>query len=438
MECSEIRKILEEYAIDDISYLEDLLASYTKDCDDTHEDEMKNVCLEKKCFNSGIPLCRRVIEIYKKFYKDKYNKKYEFVSYLVQNTTSTESSINNWLSCKQCKYNPNKKIIGVVNSDFIQDICKNLEVKLDEDNVFKKHYKSIEIFTKNLSELTKDNFIPRLDKQEKKDIMKKDEQDKLFDIIHSSKDELKKILSNVKNLEGSDKFKLNLALEAFDRRLDDEALKIVDALKSSDEYKDNQIYLQLKAKLLSNKEKDKDAIKVLEKLIEIQSPNIDIETHNLLAASIKRDAFKEWYLYGRDDLLIEQLNTSKDIYQKIFNVNCDYYPAVNIVYLVMMLSYAKASGEDEIKLKIDELKEFWNSVKLDEKDYWSYISNIEFLIVTKQYDKAKEKINIMLEKLDEDKISEFMSFSTGRQMKIYMNFCDDKELSSFILDLKNI
>jgi len=438
MECADIKKILKQYDIDDISYLEDMLVSYTEDCDDLHEDEMKNVCLEKKCFNNGIPLCRRVIEVYNKFYKENYKKKYEFVSHLVQNTESSESSINNWLSCKQCKYSPNREIIGTVNSDFIQDICKNLKVKLDEDNVFKKHYKSIEVFTKNLSELTKDNFIPKLDKREKKDIMKKDEQDKLFDIVHSSKDELKQKLSNIKSLKGSDEFKLNLALEAFDRKLDDEALQIVNVLEKSDNYKENPIYLQLKAKLLSNKKNDKEAIKVLEELIEIQSPNIDVETHNLLAASIKREALKEWSLYGRDDLLIEQLNTSKEIYQKIFNINSDYYPAINIVYLTMMISYAKASSKDEINLKIDEIKNFWNSVKLDEKDYWSFITNIEFLIITRQYDKAIEKIDFMHRQLDKDEISEFMTFSTGRQMKMYMKFCNDMELNGFISELNNI
>lgn len=196
--------------------------------------------------------------------------------------------------------------------------------------------------------------------------------------------------------------------------------------------------MQLKAKLYSNNREDKKAIEVLENLINIQSPKIDVETYNLLAAVIKRDGFYEWKLNGRDENLKNSFIQSKEIYQKIFNINYDYYPAINIVYLEMMLAYIEVLNSSELEEKIEELKRFWPNITIEEKDYWSYISNIEFLIVTKQYEEAQKKINTMLNHLDEDEINEFMSFSTGRQMKMYMNFCTDKELRIFLDKIETI
>ncbi len=444
MECNDLRKILNKYNIIDINTLEDALNIYTQDCDDTHEDEMKNVCLEKKCFESGVPPCRRLIEIHKKFYKDKYKGKNDFAVYLVQKTKSSESSILNWLSCKQCKTNDFGLITGNIDhdfmQDFIQDICKNLDIKLDVVDVFKKKYKSVDVFITNLLELTEESYVAKLDKLKKKNSMKKIEKDELFAIVHVSKEELKKALSNIKELvEGrSDEFKLNLALEAFDRRLDNEALNIVNMLKNSDEFKNDSVYLQLKAKLLSNTKNDKEAIEVLNKLKDILHPNIDVETYNLLAASIKRDAFKEFNLDHIEENLIEKLIESKAIYQKIFDLTKDYYPAINIVYIEMILAYIEALDSEAMKEKDNDLKQFWANVRLDKKDYWSYISNIEFLILTKQYEVAKDQIEYMFKVLDEDEISEFMSFSTNRQMEMYRYFCTDDKLDEFISRLKNL
>lgn len=71
----------------------------------------------------------------------------------------------------------------------------------------------------------------------------------------------------------------------------------------SQEYLKKTEFLQLKAKLLSNQRKDKEAIIVLKELVSNNKSNIDTETFSLLAASIKRYAFNEYEKYSDEKYL---------------------------------------------------------------------------------------------------------------------------------------
>lgn len=429
MDYIKVEELLKKYDIQDEQELEDFLEVYVADCED---DEVEgNLCLNKTCFDNGIPMCRRVIEIYKHFYKKDY-KKNEFYDYLLKESTASRSQIENWLSCKQCT-NTIGDIVGNVKDQFLIEFCRNFEKKFDYDEVFTKTYRSIKVFVKELEVRDSKNFKTKTEKIENKQTMEQIEKDRLFQMINCSIENFKSNLQNEDNLNGSDEYKLNLALEAFECRLDDEALKLLDMIDDTEKLKTNINYLELHAKLLSNKKNDKKAIGELEKLIVLQSE----EAHNLLAASIKRDAYNNYLKYDDQDKLIEGFMKAKDIYKKVFNINQNYYPAINIVYLEMMLAYIEADDK-KIESKINELKEFWKSVEVHDEDYWSRISNIEFLIITKQYDEAKLKIDQMKQELNEDEISEFMSFATNRQMKMFRDFCNDKELQKIIINLKNL
>ena len=376
-----IMDLLGKYNVNSIDELEDILEFYNNY--EIEDNKSSNLCLNIKYFPNGIPLCRRVIEIYNTLYKENFGSKKNFILHLINGnkTLISLSSINNYMSCKQCKKIDDNQIIGNVNDIFLQDICNNLDIKLDRDLIFNKDYKSIKSFHK--------------------------------------------ILLDCKNrVTNSISRELLLAQEAFNRGSYQEVEKLLEIVKD----KNSREYIHLKAKLLSNKSNDKQAIKILQNLISIQHPNIDIESYNLLGASIKREAFKEFNLYGDNNILVSNLLKSKDIYQKIFNINRDYYPAINIAYIKMIISILE---EKNINIMIDELKLFWQDVKLDKKDYWSCISNIEFLIITKDYNRAKKELNLFYTNLNRVEISNFKRFTFHRQLEIYMEFCDDIELIKF-------
>jgi len=447
MEYSEIEKLLQAYNITSIEELQDILELSAGDCDDRNEDNMKNLCLEKKCFATGIPFCRRLIEIYEKFYKQDYPKKHEFVSYLLNKTESSESSIKNWLSCKQCKQDTNGEIVGKVNNSFIQEICKQLKINLNYENTFKKEYRSIKIYRSSLLEVTKENFIPKVNKDKKEESMKQEERDKLYDMIHVSRSQLELNLSDVEKTQGSCEYRMNLALYAFERNLSTQALALVNSLTNSEEFKNNIEYLQLHAKLLSNLEQDDKAIKVLERLIEIQKPSIDVESYNLLAASIKRKGINDYFDENNEnnenqEKLYSELQKSKDIYSSIYKINKDYYPAINIIYLSIMLINIESNNKEEVDAEINKLKELWVQSNINDelikKNWWTCISDVEYLILIADYENALIKLGEYMSGLSEEEISDFSISSTIRQVELYKHFCTDSELGKFILELKKM
>ena len=73
---------------------------------------------------------------------------------------------------------------------------------------------------------------------------------------------------------------------------------------------------------------------------------------NLLAASIKRKALHDFFDVAHKnndniEILLHRLIKSKDIYSSIFNLNKDYYPAINIIYLQMMLAYINGGDKQD-------------------------------------------------------------------------------------------
>ena len=444
MNCSEIKKILKEYDIVNLEDLKYLLETTFHDCDDDIDISEKKYCKEAKCFLDDIPSCRKVLEIKKKFYpNEKLNaftqRVYKLYLEQFENVNDAKgiSSLENWVSCKICTGEKNQ----IIKDDkFFYTLCSSLEVKLNKKKLFDEQEISIKQFKKKLIPITKDNFIPKIDKDKQEESMTQDERDNLYDIVHVTRTQLKLYLSDNDRIEGSDEFKMNLALYAFERDLTEESLSLVESLSTSEEFKDNVEYLQLYAKLLSNLQRDDEAIEVLEKLIDKQKPSIDVESYNLLAASIKRRAFKEYENNNiRDKEFENSLLKAKDIYSSIFNINKDYYPAINIIYLQMML--ANRNDEDTKEL-VKDLIDFWQSSnitnELNKNNWWACISDIEFLVLLTNYTEALEKLKKCMHNLNEEEINDFSISSTIRQIELYSNFYTDIKLKEFILKLKDI
>jgi len=441
-----LEEIKKSYNILDIKELVDKLKEMSKVKRVIAIGDERKVCLELEIFNFYIPDCRIFVEIHKKFYPNMSIK--NFASLLLEkykeDSTSGKKklsleSIKGYLSCKNCtdlKY-------STIKNKVLKDIlCKGLEVKLDVEKVFNQRINNVEKL--ELIAITKDNFIAKFDIDYKEEEMKKEEKDRLFDVIHVTREEFKKNLSDSTKTNGSDEYKLNLALYAFERGLDEESLKLVELLKESQEVKNTTEYLQLKAKLLSNFKRDKEAIETLEALIDEQKPSIDVETHNLLAASIKRYAFEQYENKVMSEIQFKkELSKAKDIYSAIFNINKNYYPAINIIYLELML--IDNNDVNNIQKTIEDAQSLWDSsdieTHLEEKDWWSFISDIEFSVLMTDYDKAFFKLRNYLDTLDEEVISEFSVSSTIRQLEFYKTYCPSLvkvDLDEFIVKLKDI
>ena len=448
----EIQKLLKDNDISNIEELKEILGSALTDCDDDIAIDEKGYCLKAKCFNVSVPECRRIKEIHEKFYsseikEDFATRMHELLVYESKCDKSIKvksvSTILRWLSCKGCNGLDNLKI---KNGDFLDVLCNGLSIKLNQTDLFNENIKSVKKFKKNLIPSTLENFKPKLEKIKENENMKKQEKDRLYDMVHVLRSQLKSNLSDSKKTEGSDEYKMNLALYAFERNLNEESLSLLESLKESEEFKNDTTYLQLKAKILSNLEKDEEAIEVLTRLIDKQKPLIDTESYNLLAASIKRKALKEYFdvrsEYNNNlNFLKLELLKSKEVYSVIFHINKDYYPVLNIIYLNMMLVYIAGGDKNKIELEIKSAKDLWAQSninnELKKNEWWSYISDIEVSILMRDYENVGKKIDAYLEDLNEEEISDFSISSTIRQMKLYREFCTDKELLDFIEILEN-
>lgn len=443
-----IKIILNKYNITTIDQLEYCLSVFDSndEClDDPNEDE-KN-CMNAKCYEYGVPDCRKIVEIYNKYFQKDISKKDIFVSYLEKNTSKSKSSIANYLSCKSCnqqiKKRQKKKLnsdaeedfyinLKISDSDFKKDFCNNLSIKFSYESLFQTEYKTIKQFLNKEHQITSDTFMPKY--IEKDNTMTKDEEKRLFEISHTSKDEFKLNLQDKENLKGSYIYLLNLAINALDRNIINECEIILNEI--SNKFKDqlkSENYIQLKVKVLSLKQKDKEAIFLLKELIKEAQSRINPETYNLLAASIKRDAFSEYNLYKNEKILIDKLIESKDIYYSVYKLTNDYYPALNYIYLLFMLAHINNEKQEYFENILNESEEIWKNVNLQIKDWWSYISNIEFLILTEKYNEAKKLIEGHFKDLDKDEITDFNTTSTLRQLNLYFeNFCKDKRLKEII------
>lgn len=438
MKYEAIKQILDKFNITSLSQLEEQLEYYINALD-PHYDDCGDDPIDKDCTNANcyedffLPDCRKLIEIYNKYFKKDITNRKHFIEYLVEYTNTKQSSIENYLYCRSCNQQIRRGTqasLKIPNSEFKTDFCKNLAIKFDYKSLFETDYTSIKQFLNKEHKITSETFIPKYS-ENKEDAMIKDEEKKLFDIVHTSKEQFQENLKNEENLTGSEQYLFNLALYAFERGLTDEAMMLLErVVKISQEYLKKTEFLQLKAKLLSNQQKDKEAITILKELISDNKSNIDAETYNLLAASIKRDAFNEYEKYSDEKALIEKLNEAKDIYYSVYNLNKDYYPALNYIYLQFMLTHI---NDDDLDSVINEAKTIWSKTNHKITDWWSFISNVEFLILVGKYEDAKKELNNHFDELDKDEITEFNISSTLRQLTLYYDyFCKDQALEDII------
>jgi len=439
MNCEQLKKLLTKYNITTLEELEYSLETSFNISDECVDDPEDKNCMNSKCYEEYfVPDCRKIFEIYSKYFHKDIKSKKQFIEYLDDNTSKSKSSIDNYMSCKSCNQQIKKGIqnsLKISDSEFKKDFCNNLSVKFDYSSLFETDYISIKQFLVKEHKITSDTFTPKYN-DNKEATMTKDEEKRLFDIVHTPKEQFQVNLLKYENLIGSDEYIFNLASYAFDRSLVDESMVLIEKLaKTSSDYISKKEYLQLKAKILSYQNKDKEAISILKELIEIIKPNIDIETHSLLAASIKRDAFEQFDKYGDEKLLIDNLTESKGIYYAVYQLNQDYYPALNYIYLKFMLAYINNGDLDIIT---NESKDIWLQTNHKITDWWSFISNIEFLILVGQYDNAKKELISHFDDLDQEEITEFNISSTIRQLKLYQNFCDIKGLKDIIEFISSI
>lgn len=140
--------------------------------------------------------------------------------YLVKQTDIGESSIENYLSCKSCNQQIKKSIyssLKIPDSDFKKDFCFNLDIKFNYRSLFERDYTSINQFLAKEHEVTKENFKSHTESKR----VTKEEGERLFELTHVSKERLKKNFDNPKNREGSENYKIELALALFNRNLID-------------------------------------------------------------------------------------------------------------------------------------------------------------------------------------------------------------------------
>jgi len=439
MNLDKVAKLLKKYNIKDIEELEYYLNvdSKSNECiDDPVEN--KN-CINAKCYEDiFVPDCRKIVEIYNKYFKNDFKSKKLFIEYLIEHTNKSESSIKNYLSCKSCNQQMEKSInnsLKISDSDFKKDFCFNLEIKLNYMTLFERNYISINQFLAKEHRVTKESFKSTSNSDDTN--LTKEEKEKLFEIIYVSKKVLKLNLSNPKNIEGSQNYKMNLALAAFNRNLVEESSQILTLLSTQKEFNADTKFLQLKAKILSNQKNDKEAIVILNKLVEMFKPNIDTETNNLLSASIKRDAFKEFKLYSDEVKLREKLSIAKEMYFSIYKLNHHYYPALNYMYLESIIAYIDNKDTTYIQVLKNQYSTIWSNIEYRITDWWSYIANVEYLILVGKYKEASHTLKEHFSTIDTFEISDFNIFSTIRQLKLYSEFCTDNELLSIITLLED-
>ena len=211
----------------------------------------------------------------------------------------------------------------------------------------------------------------------------------------------------------------------FNRNLIKESDTILQLLSKEKGFQADKDFLQLKAKILSHQKNDKEAIVILNTLVEILKPNIDAESNNLLSASIKREAFKDFELYGDEERLKEKLSLAKKGYLSVYELNNDYYPALNYMYLKSMI--AEIDGENMIYMKDlhSKYERIWTGLDYKINDWWSYISYVEYLVLVEKYDEALAQLTLHFESVDIADINDFEIYSTLRQLRLYAEFCDN-------------
>jgi len=413
----------------------------------------RSPCMKVTKFNFKIPDCRVFAEVYKMHnsnipaleFADKlhreYENEYKKTKQDIEKKMVSRSSIEGYIFCKNC--NPKDDKAPSIKRPILKDVlCGFIPFPIKPKDIFDLNTMDTSKLIEVLTPSSREDFHPLFEKKEREKMNQK-EKDKLYEVVYVTKNEYELNLKDKEKTDGSAEYKYNLALYAFERNLPKAALRIIDEIKDSD-IKMYDEYHQLHAKILSMLDRDKDAIEVLEGLIKKQkTTKIDPESYNLLSASIKRKAFQD-YLNNEisDSEFYIEIKKAKNNYSNIYNITKEYYPAINIIYLLMMM--AKFENKNKIGLEIvkKEVMDIWDNSNIQEeltkKDWWSYISNIEYLILIEKYEEALEKLNNYKKELDEKNISDFNIFSTIRQMKKFYDVTQNNEVKKIIGELEKI
>lgn len=80
-----------------------------------------------------------------------------------------------------------------------------------------------------------------------------------------------------------------------------------------------------------------------------------------------------------------------------------------------MLAHINNDDSDNIT---NDAKTIWLKTNHKITDWWSFISNIEFLILVSQYEDVKDELNNYFDELDKDEITEFNISSTIRHLHV--------------------
>ncbi len=108
----------------------------------------------------------------------------------------------------------------------------------------------------------------------------------------------------------------------------------------------------------------------------------------------------------------------------------------------MMLAYIQGGNKRKLEIEKAKIKELWNNSninnELEKNNWWACISDVEFLILTTDYEKALIKLEEYMHDLNEEEMSDFNISSTIRQVELYEKICTDVKLGEFIVKLKDI
>jgi hypothetical protein len=293
-------------------------------------------------------------------------------------------------------------------SKFIENFCNIYNISYDW--FMKKMYKNFQEL-----ELVAENEIRPIIKEFGYEI-NQIEKNKILSIINNSINtidkEIEKVLNDQKS-SYSDEFLIILLLNLFEKSSTEKSsiiytqfletlLNFVNTFENKltkEEYIKEVILT--KAKLLSNIEKDEEALKLLEESNNNYKDKQLIDFINIKAASYKRMAFKN---ENENDL-----ESSCKLYIKSFEIKSNYYSLINILYILKILD----------KKDFDEYAEKWKNLK-SENNWWYFISNLEYLMLV--YD-DKQNLEKEFKNIPDIKsISRFEIDAVFRQLKYFEKF----------------
>ena len=196
---------------------------------------------------------------------------------------------------------------------------------------------------------------------------------------------------------------INFILKAEDYSLDVNGLKVYP-------YKHNQKLLKLKANCLTRLGGFEEAANIVYGLW--QSGMKDPDTLSMLAAQYKRRALSNGTEFSKDNINLDLLTRSKDLYLEAFRINIDdYYPAINVAYLYKMIG-GLGSGKG-VKLAA-YIIDAWGD--REGKEWWLDSTLAEAELLLDDYEEFEIK---MLKAIDKYRPDYFERKAVSEQIQIY-------------------